>query len=251
MSFNIPIILISIVTGFIITRHNVGDKEFIAIGSRFEKNICHLNLPDCEGTIIKYNWIVTAAHCAIEIKEKLDAKTPHSVIIMDDHYLVDRVIIHEKWSKDGAYDIALLHLKTRASNSEPVDIYTGDNELNKLVYLVGRGDFGNGKKGVMGNDGKLRGATNRVDEATGYWLKWTFDDPDAFPEKATKYEGISGPGDSGGPAFIVEESKKYLVGISSAQSTRASNGIEGVYGVKEYYVRVSRYKDWIKEHLRL
>ena len=58
-------------------------------------------------------------------------------------------------------------------------------------------------------------------------------------------EGISGPGDSGGPAFIFVAGKGYLAGISSGQSTRATKGKEGVYGVREYYVRVSSYVNWI------
>ena len=38
-----------------------------------------------------------------------------------------------------------------------------------------------------------------------------------------------------------------LVGVSSGQSTRATGGREGRYGVTEYYVRVSSYLDWIEQ----
>lgn len=65
-------------------------------------------------------------------------------------------------------------------------------------------------------------------------------------DKVTKLEGISGPGDSSGPAFIQMGETYALAGISSAQSTRATGGVEGLYGVTEYYTRVSSYVDWIE-----
>lgn len=53
------------------------------------------------------------------------------------------------------------------------------------------------------------------------------------------------PGDSGGPALVQHDGDVFVVGVSSTQSTRATGGREGVYGVTEYYVRVSAYADWI------
>ena len=58
-------------------------------------------------------------------------------------------------------------------------------------------------------------------------------------------EGVSGPADSGGPAFLDGVADPVLVGVSSGQSTRAAEG-PGRYGVIEYYVRVSRYLTWIE-----
>jgi secreted trypsin-like serine protease len=36
------------------------------------------------------------------------------------------------------------------------------------------------------------------------------------------------------------------VGISSGQSTSETDGEEGLYGVTEYYSRVSTYREWIR-----
>jgi secreted trypsin-like serine protease len=83
-----------------------------------------------------------------------------------------------------------------------------------------------------------------VDEATDYWLKLRFDAPGDL--RTTVLEGVSGPGDSGGPAFCGEGAGVLLAGVSSGQSSRAAGGLPGRYGVVEYYVRVSRYIDWIE-----
>lgn len=50
----------------------------------------------------------------------------------------------------------------------------------------------------------------------------------------------------GGPAFLHGQDAEILVGVSSGQSTRAAAGLSGRYGVVEYYVRVSRYIEWIE-----
>jgi len=39
---------------------------------------------------------------------------------------------------------------------------------------------------------------------------------------------------------------EVIAGISSGQSTRATDGHPGRYGVTEYYTRVSRYVAWIE-----
>ena len=61
----------------------------------------------------------------------------------------------------------------------------------------------------------------------------------------TPLEGISGDGDSGGPALLTAEETLYVAGISSYQDEN-SYGL-GTYGVKEYYVRVSQYAGWIEQ----
>jgi hypothetical protein len=112
-----------------------------------------------------------------------------------------------------------------------------------VLVLVGYGDFGDGVTGPVGNDSRVRAATNRVDEATERWLKLAFDPPGTT--RATELEGVSGPGDSGGPAYLEGAAVETLVGVSSGQSTRRAGG-PGRYGVVEYYVRVSRFIRWIE-----
>ena len=91
----------------------------------------------------------------------------------------------------------------------------------------------NGLIGVAGNDGQLRAATNRIETTSKFWLTFLFDHPDSNAPGLTQYEGISGPGDSGGPAFIMHGDTVFIAGISSWQNNRATNGVEGLYGVTD------------------
>lgn len=95
----------------------------------------------------------------------------------------------------------------------------------------------------------MRAATNYVDGTTNdqHFLFWEFDAPGS--EKITRLEGIAGPGDSAGPAFIMKEDQYYIAGVGAAQSTQATDGVEGLYGVTEYYTRVSTFIDWIWDNL--
>ncbi|WP_299335948.1 trypsin-like serine protease [uncultured Psychroserpens sp.] len=237
-----------------ITRHDKEDAEFIELAKRFEKYICHLNLPDCEGTIIADEWAITAAHCAVGIAEKFEAGLKHFVIINDTEIEVDKVIMYKEWENTEEYtsmeplnDIALVHLKTKPIGALQAKLYMKNDEVDKLIYMVGRGDKGDGLIGINGNDGKQRGATNRIEKATERWLRWTFDHPDTKTKYLTEHEGISGPGDSGGPAFIVKDDIVYLAGISSWQDTK--DGPEGLYGVVENYTRVSQFIKWINDEM--
>ncbi len=235
-----------------LTRHDKEEAEFIKLAEQFDKYMCHLNLPDCEGTIIADQWVVSAAHCAVLIMDKFEAGRKHFVIINDVEIEVDKVIMYREWENpqedvSSLNDIALLHLKTKPMNAMQAMLYADEDEADKLIYMVGKGQKGNGLIGVNGFDGKQRGATNRIETATGKWLTWTFDHPDTQTKYLTEYEGISGPGDSGGPAFILKNDTVYLAGISSWQDTK--DGDEGLYGVVENYTRVSQYIQWIHEEM--
>lgn len=237
---------------FMLTRHDKDQAEFIKLAEKFEKYICHLNLPDCEGTVIADNWAITAAHCAVIITEKFESGKKHFVIINDEEIEVDKIIMHKDWenpeeNSSSLNDIALIHLKTKPLDVKQAKLYLEEDEVDKLIYMIGRGDKGNGLIGVNGNDGKQRGTTNRIETATGNWLTFTFDHPDAQTKYLTEYEGISGPGDSGGPAFIVKDDIVYLAGVSSWQDTKG--GDEGLYGVVENYTRVSQYIHWINKEI--
>ena len=229
-----------------ITRHDKDETEFFKLAERFEKYICHINLPDCEGTIIADQWVISAAHCVEVVANKFNRGRKHFVIINNEEIEVDKVIVYKEWDEKQA-DIALLHLKTKPLDVLQAKLYTDKDEVDKLIYMVGRGDKGNGLIGVNGNDGKQRGATYRLESATEKWLTWTFDHPDTQTKFLTDFEGISGPGDSGGPAFILKNDVVYLAGVSAWQDTKG--GDEGLYGVVENYSRVSQYIQWINDEM--
>lgn len=223
----------------IIHRHDRPDSVFIALGRAFPA-LAHLNLPtpkgasDGEGTLIAPRWVLTAAHVARDIR------TGHVVTIHGARASVDSIVIHPDWTDGGPHDLALLRLGTPITATAPAVLYRDSAEVDQLIVIVGYGDYGTGETGPVGNDHVVRGATNRIDAANAAWLTFRFDAPG--DPRATELEGVSGPGDSGGPAFMGEGSAARLVGVSSG----ATGGRRGRYGVVEFYVRVSRYIGWIE-----
>jgi hypothetical protein len=88
----------------------------------------------------------------------------------------------------------------------------------------------------------MRWATNKVTQALENYLTFSFD----APPQAMDLEGISGPGDSGGPALIEVDGKTFVVGVSSANDDRGAAG-PCRYGSTEYYARVSAVAGWIEK----
>ena len=90
-------------------------------------------------------------------------------------------------------------------------------------------------------DGKRRAVTNMVDDAGPKRIFMRFDEP----PNATEFEGVGGPGDSGGPALLEKNGKLFLAGVSSG----SMNGKPGEYGVVDVYTRVGSYLGWIEKVL--
>ena len=192
----------------IIIRHDREDSRYIALGSKFP-SYCRINLPDGGGTLIDREWILTAAHVAEEIKA-----LPHKVQCGNVMRDVERIFIHPDYKENGRRDVALLKLSAPITEIKPVPIYTKQDEAEQIAALVGHYITGTGKTGP---DRKLkkemRGATNRIETTNEYWLYFTFDDPDS--NSVTDLEGVSGPGDSGAPAYITVGGKLFVAGVSS------------------------------------
>ena len=150
-------------------------------------------------------------------------------------------MVHPEYNleKDGRHDIALVQLKEKVENGKPAKLYEITDERGKQVVFVGKGGFGNGLDGPIEYDKKQRGATNTIIGTDEYWIEFMFDSAG----DATELEGISGPGDSGGPAFITKASELYVAGVGSFQNGNGKK--EGTYAVSEYYARVSSYTEWI------
>lgn len=225
----------------IVTRHDKTEKEFYADPSDYP-GVVQLRLHDLtgivemEGTFIQKDWIVTAAHGLNSVE------TNQQIKILDSTYTIIKIFVHPDF-EGFEYDIALVQLDRHVSASKPIALFPDTTELGKQITIVGRGWTGTGLTGVIKDDQKFRVATNRVDSVSTHWIKFRFDEPGNL--NTTELEGISGPGDSGGPAFIEVNAKKYLAGVSSNQLNEQVGIKEGHYGVIEYYTRVSNYIQWI------
>lgn len=236
---------------FIVRRHDINDQEYLKLARQFENNVCNLNLPDGNATFLSKEWLVTAAHVAVDIETKFKNGEAHFINFMGKKYKVGKVVLHKEWKKNKRHDIALVHLSEPVADAQPVELYQRKDEVGKLIYIVGNAGIGNGKEGLeKKTDWKYRAATNRIDEVNDYFVKFIFDSVETNSDALTELEGASGPGDSGGPAFVKEDNKLYLIGVGSTQSTKNTNGVEGIYGVVEQYMRVSNYSDWINKNMK-
>lgn len=231
------------ITEPIVGRHDVSDAKYLALGEQYGSTVGRFS-GGC-GTLIRPTWVVTAAHVADAdwFEDWMD--------IGGNRYAIKRKIIHPEFRMDGGiqHDIALIELDEPVLDVEPARLYTGSAEVGKEIWFAGTGWAGTGDHGMadghINRDRQMRAAQNRASGIRDEYIEFIFDSPDSG--EALPFEGISGPGDSGGPALLYEEGTPLLMGVSSHQLGQGPDGITGTYGVREYYTRVSAYADWILE----
>ncbi|SEK32121.1 Trypsin [Colwellia chukchiensis] len=249
MKWSFLILLVfSLSSSAIIMRHDVDESKYREFAKNnksivtFYGNYKDKEVVEGTGTLIAKDWVITAAHVANYLL--VDGK----VRFRNSYYQIKKVIKHPQWKdKQFPNDIALIQLQSPILNSETVALYHKKDELNKTLTFIGRGDFGTGEAGIIGADDRLRAAQNVVTATFEQWIRFKFDiDKEALP-----LEGISGPGDSGGPALIALNNTLYIVGVSSWQNAEATRWQEAKYGVIENYARISYFKKWIEKTMEL
>ena len=223
----------------IIVRHDRPDASYVELARGFH---AYGDVVEAGSTLIAPRWLITAAHVAKEI-------SPYTsfVTINGRRYTIDRVVMHPEYvsaGMRGRRDLALLRLSEDVVGVEPIQLYRKKDEAGQVVTFFGRGQTGTGETGPTGEDGKMRGATNKLESVDESSVLFQFDPP----ETATDLEGISGPGDSGGPALLMVDGKWAIVGVSSANRGNGKGPCR--YGTTEYYARVSTAIDWIEQTMK-
>ncbi len=239
---NLPIIGVAILAAAcpaIVIRHDREDARHIELAKGFR---AYGDVVEAGSTLIAKDWLLTAGHVAVDISPYTSVAT-----VDGEQYAIDRIIVHPEFfakERKNRRDLALLHLAEPVVGVEPVQLYRSEDEVGKVVTFFGRGQTGTGEKGPTGTDGNMRGATNMTESATENHVLFKFD----APEKATDLEGISGPGDSGGPALLKLDGRWAIVGVSSANQGSGTGPCR--YGSTEYYARVSTSVDWIEATMK-
>lgn len=221
----------------IVIRHDIDDKKYLASSSDFPPLATLYNI-GAHGTLIAPQWVITAGHTVFCTGPGDKIKIGERLFEVESRYTHGDYQAH--WWSDS-YDIALLKLVTPVEGVTPAKLYTGRDELDQDVWFIGEGGTGNGETGQTRSykDGKvaLRKAQNRISSVSKREIEFIFDKG----ERGLPLEGVSGNGDSGGPAYKKVDNDYYLLGVSS----RADSEDIGTYGIKEIYSRVSSYVDWI------
>jgi len=240
----------------IVIRHDVDDRKYRADETKMPAIFAiyrnKSGRKDCVATLIDEKWAVTAAHCTKD-RPFLDAMAvpggTFEVEIAGRKARIDKVIRHpaSERARNGAFeewvDLALIRFSQPIKRVRVVKLHSGRSERGTEVLLPGWGTSGNGDVGLKEPDGLFRIAENRVDRVSHGWIMWKFEDPRTDP-MTLRLEGVSGPGDSGGPALVKRSNGYEILGVSSSQRTFGKP--EGTYGVMEGYVRVSTFAPWIR-----
>ena len=220
----------------IVIRHDVSDEQYFAKQSDFPPLATLYNI-GTHGTLIHPEWVLTAAHVGFCMEPGRKIKIGDQIVPIAKRFN------HHKYQLDQEHDIALIKLATPITGVEPAELYPNTDEKGMVTWFIGAGGTGTGDQGQTinynENNGQLRKAKNKITDVTDTDIVFIFEKGD----EGEPLEGVSGNGDSGGPAFIKKGDKYQLIGVSS----RADSLIYdiGEYGVTERYARVSSYLDWI------
>lgn len=236
--FVLLIMIIALSANAIVTRHDVSDEKYFADSSDFPP-LATLYEIGVHGTLIHPEWVLTAAHAVFCMNPGQKIKIGNEIVTISNRFS------HPEYQLGGENDIALLKLESSIESAKTAEIYRNNDEVDKVTWFIGVGGTGTGLEGetinYKENNGKLRKAQNKVVNTTDTDIVFKFEKG----RKGEALEGVSGNGDSGGPAYIEDEGVYKLLGVSS----RADSWFYdiGEYGVTELYTRVSSYKNWIDQ----
>lgn len=262
----LALLLVSSTAAAVVIRHDVDDSEYRVPASEFPAVV---DLPgEGHGVLIAPQWVITAAHAV--------TWQPQEVFLNGISRNVERLVIHSGYKKPpqelinqalttgdatllvvllaSSDDVALLELTRPVTDVAPAVIHKDSDELGQIIKIVGKGATGTGATGhdpEGPNRTELRRAFNQITSAHDRWFCYVFD----APPSALSLEGVTGNGDSGGPALIQSEDQWLLAGLASwdarYERARVVQGDftafrPGLYGQISCNVRLSHYAEWIE-----
>ncbi len=219
----------------IVIRHDRTDSLYRAAGGPI-RAVCMVGRAG-DATLISPTWALTAAHVVSGMRRERPVVTlncsGHEVSIR-------RVVPHPDWRDMGPHDLALLELDEDVGAFGPIPLLPeGSIELGATATLVGHGATKTGQGGSWVEDRQRRAATSVIDRVDDQWLHFSFD---AAPG-GTDLEGAPGRGDSGGPALIEVEGKRFVAGVSSLGTDGMAG--PGTYGAGDLFGRISTHRRWL------
>lgn len=209
----------------------------------------------CSGTVIGERLILTAAHCIQKFDPKTRSKLPDNNLPKDSDFIVhfdtkvqkdgtwlraSKAIAHPDWDpnltlspnpKQAPHDIGLLVLADAIPSSARIAaIGDAGADLGDKIDLAG---FGVSKSRNNNDTGILRQVRTSIKNVDG---------------KANRImvgafgKGACG-GDSGGPAYAMQDGQYVVVGATSTGAELFGRCL----GLANYYTDVRPYRTWIEE----
>jgi secreted trypsin-like serine protease len=227
----------------------------------------------CSAALIGSSTVLGAAHCFAGASPT-STTTSASIRLLafgaspEETIAITGVVIHPGWTGDvgDGSDLALLTLAAPVTAGRSIySLYTNSNEIGQNYTVVGFGQSGTGSTGANVASGTRRFVSNTF-EATGTAFGFAAGagvlisdfDNGLNANNALQLagigstlglgtaEGVTAPGDSGGPAFI----SGLLAGIVSFGMRLGSGDIDGTinstFGELDGFTRVSQYGTWIQ-----
>ena len=232
----------------------IGGSEVRSGDSRFKSVVGIIMVDDrtgqalgvCTGTLIRKNVVLTAAHCVLASKGKVNFILYFGTDLLNlnqtNAYRVGvAAITHEKYSAEldkDAYDIALIKFDgDLPPGFAPVEILKDPRILQNGTPLLVAG-FGRNDR--YGNDPNNGTGTLRQVELSVSDAKYS----DTEFRSTSIGKGIC-QGDSGGPAYVSINNQLYVAGVS--------NRVFGIGRINcilaSVFLKVDQFHFWIEQNI--